>query len=286
MLQAVERERDSERSAKRPAATARCRVVSSPVDATTRSIVRGERLTLGYRHRVVVRDLSFQIHRGDILGIVGPNGCGKTTLLRSILQLIPPLRGRIERDPSSIVSYIPQRDRLDTMLPITALEVVLMGCTARAGVLRRTHTRDRAAALSALARVDVLALGPQLFRNLSGGQQQRVLLARALAAEPDVLVLDEPTAGMDIASEASILALLRGLNRTRGVTILIVTHLLSLALNFATSIMLMGADEILCGPVDEVLTEDRLTALYGSPIQLGRVGGQRILVVRRDASDV
>ena len=256
------------------------------MDAKTRSIVRGERLTLGYRHRIVVRDLSFHIQQGDVLGIVGPNGCGKTTLLRSILQLIPPLRGRIERDPASIVSYVPQRDRLDTMLPITALEVVLMGCTARAGVLRRTHTRDRAAALSALARVDVDALGPQLFRNLSGGQQQRVLLARALAAEPDVLVLDEPTAGMDIASEASILTLLRDLNRTRGVTILIVTHLLSLALNFATSVMLMGAAEILCGPVDEVLTEDRLTALYGSPIQLGRVGGQRILVVRRDASRV
>ena len=101
-----------------------------------------------------------------------------------------------------------------------------------------------------------------------------------------MLVLDEPTAGMDIASEASIVAFLRDLNRTRGVTILIVTHLLSLALNFATSIMLMGADEILCGPVDEVLAEDRLSALYGVPIQLGGVGGQRILVVRRDAPDV
>ena len=91
---------------------------------------------------------------------------------------------------------------------------------------------------------------------------------------------------MDIASEASIIALLRDLNRTRGVTILIVTHLLSLALNFATSIMLMGADEILCGPVDEVLDEDRLSVLFGAPIQLGGVGGQRILVVRRDAPNV
>ncbi len=256
------------------------------MDAKTRPIVRGDHLTLGYRHRVVVQDLSFEIHRGDILGIVGPNGCGKTTLLRSILELIPPLEGSVERDRGLVISYMPQRDRLETMLPITALEVVEMGRTARAGVFLRSQVSDRAAAQSALDHAAVGSLGPQLFRNLSGGQQQRVLLARALSAEPDVLVLDEPTAGMDIAGEASIIALLRDLNRTRGVTILIVTHLLSLALNFATSIMLMGPGEILYGPVDDVLEADRLTALYGAPIELGGVGGQRILVVRRDTPGV
>ena len=207
----------------------------------TRSVVRGEHLTLGYHRRAVVQDLSFEIHQGDILGIVGPNGCGKTTLLRTILGLMKPLGGTVERDPTPIVSYVPQRDRLDTTLPITALEVAVMGCTARAGALRRTRATDRDGAQRALARVGVESLGPQLFRSLSGGQQQRVLLARALAAEPDVLVLDEPTSGMDIASEAATLEFLQDLHRMRGVTILIVTHLLSLVLNFASSIMLMGA---------------------------------------------
>lgn len=252
----------------------------------TRPVVRGEHLTLGYRHRSIVRDLSFEIYPGDILGIVGPNGCGKTTFLRTILGLIEPVRGRVDRDPTLVVSYVPQRDRLDTMLPITALEVVVMGRAARASVLRRARAADRAAAQTALTRVSAESLGPQLFRNLSGGQQQRVLLARALAAEPDMLVLDEPTAGMDIASEAAMLAFLQDLNRTRGVTILIVTHLLSLVLNFATSVTLMGNGEVLHGPVDEVLREDRLTALYRVPIQLGRVGGQRMLVVGREPPHV
>ena len=245
----------------------------------TRSVVRADGLTLGYRHRTIVRDLSFEIRAREILGIVGPNGCGKTTLLRTILGLLKPLHGRIDRDPSLVISYVPQRDRLDTMLPVTSFEVVLMGRAARCGALQRPRGTDRDATRQALARVGVEPLGPHLFRTLSGGQQQRVLLARALAAEPDVLVLDEPTAGMDVAGEAAVIEFLRDLNRTHGLTILIVTHLLPLVLNFATSIMLMGNGTILHGAVDDVLQEERLSALYGVPIRLGRVGGQRTLVV-------
>ena len=121
-----------------------------------------------------------------------------------------------------------------------------------------------------------------VFRTLSGGQQQRVLLARALAADhTDVLVLDEPTAGMDAASEAGILEFLRDLNRTRGVTMLIVTHMLPIVLNLATSIMLLGARTVLHGTVDDVLREEGLSELYGVPVHLGIVAGQRTLVVGR-----
>ena len=106
-------------------------VLTGEIRPATRSVVRGEGLTLGYPHRTLVRDLSFEIRPREILGIVGPNGCGKTTLLRTILGLMKPIHGRIERDPTAVVSYVPQRDRLETMLPITAFEVVLMGRVAR-----------------------------------------------------------------------------------------------------------------------------------------------------------
>ena len=200
----------------------------------------GRALTLGYRRRVILRDVSFSIQQGTILGIVGPNGSGKTTLLRTALGLLPPLSGELTRNRTLATSYVPQRERLDAILPLTALDVVLMGLSARASALQRVRTADYGAARRALAQLEAEALGPQRFRSLSGGQQQRVLLARALVAHPDLLVLDEPTSGMDIASEAAIKEFLKDLNRRDGVTVLIVTHLLPLVLNLASSIMLLA----------------------------------------------
>lgn len=251
-------------------------------------ILTGRMLSFGYNHRAVLRGLSFEIRRGEILGIVGPNGSGKTTLLRTILGLLKPLDGRVERQAGLTISYVPQRERIDTILPVTALEVVLMGRAARARPLQRVHHADLDAARRALALLGAEPLSRQLFRNLSGGQQQRVLLARALAADhTDVLVLDEPTAGMDVASEAAIIEFLRNLNQTQGVTILIVTHLLPIVLNLATSIMLLGTRTILHGTVDDVLKEESLSELYGVPVHLGVVAGQRTVVVGRwDGADV
>jgi manganese/zinc/iron transport system ATP- binding protein len=251
------------------------------------SILAGRKLSFGYNRRVILQGLSFDVRRGEILGIVGPNGSGKTTLLRTILGLLKPLHGHVERQAGLTTSYVPQRDRIDTILPVTALEVVLMGRAARAGPLQRVHKEDYDAGRRALALLGAEPLSQQLFRNLSGGQQQRVLLARALAVDAVLLVLDEPTSGMDMASEAAILELLHDLNRTRGVTMLIVTHLLPIVLNLATSIMLLGTRTILHGTVDEVLQEERLTELYGVPVHLGVVAGRRTLVVgRRGAVDV
>jgi ABC-type Mn2+/Zn2+ transport system ATPase subunit len=254
----------------------------TPQQSTTlEPLFIGRDLTLGYGHRAIVQNFSFELHRGHILGIVGPNGSGKTTLLRTMLGLLKPLGGTVERPPGLAISYMQQRERIDMILPITALEVVLMGRTSRKPALRRIRAEDLDAARHALALVGGESLNNHLYRNLSGGQQQRVLLARAISADPDVLVLDEPTAGMDLASEAAVIQFLRELNQNRKVTILIVTHVLPTVLNLADCILLMGAHGALYGSVETVLQEKSLSKLYGVPVHLGAVAGQRTLVVGR-----
>ncbi|HEV2200126.1 MAG TPA: metal ABC transporter ATP-binding protein [Bryobacteraceae bacterium] len=248
---------------------------------TADPLLTGRMLSLGYHGRALIRDLSFEVRRGEILGVVGPNGSGKTTLLRTILGLLKPLEGTVERRADLTISYMPQRERIDTILPVTALEVVLMARSARAGALQRIRGEDRDACRSALARVGGQTLSDQLYRNLSGGQQQRVLLARAIAADSEMLILDEPTAGMDVASEAAMIGFLQELNQDLNLTVIIVTHLLPIVLNLASSVMLLGARRVLHGPVGEVFQETVLSELYGAPVHIGTVAGKRTLVVDR-----
>jgi len=164
-------------------------------------------------------------------------------------------------------------------MPVTALEVATMGRAPRLGPFDRLREVDRLAAATALERTGVAHLASALFRDLSGGQQQRVLIARALAGDPDLLVLDEPTNGMDLASEHAIVGLLRELNRDRRLTVLLVTHLLPIVLNSASTILLIEEGRILYGEAAEVLEQDKLTKLYRLPVQVTTIAGQRTIVV-------
>ena len=248
---------------------------------TDQWVFRARDLTVGYPRRPLFEHLSITVARGEILGVVGPNGSGKSTIVRTLLGLTPPLDGSVERPPGLRVSYAPQREKLDQIAPLSALDVVLMERSARAGPLHRIGRADRDAAMNALQLLGVEELAHRMFRSLSGGEQQRVRQARALAADPDVLAVDEPTTGMDLEGEVATAEFLRDLNRSRGVTVLIVTHELALVLNLATSILLVRGHGILYGPVDEVLQAERLTELYGVPVQVGWVGGHRTLAYGR-----
>lgn len=236
-------------------------------------------VTVGYRGVPVREHVSFEVRRGDFLGIAGANGAGKTTILRTLLGLTRPLAGRVAHVTRVPVSYVPQRERIDTIVPVTALEVALMGRLTRASAFRLIRHHDRDHARRALARVGVEHLAPQLYRELSGGQQQLVLLARALAGDPDLLVLDEPTTAMDLASEHALVELLREENHARGLTVVLVTHLLSVLLDVATSVLLLEADRIVAGPTEVVLRAETLSELYGVPVTVTAVGGRRTLVV-------
>jgi ABC-type Mn2+/Zn2+ transport system ATPase subunit len=187
-------------------------------------LISVERADLGYPGRAVVRAVSLAIAPGEFVAVLGANGSGKTTLLRSLLGFLEPLAGRIERAPGLRVGYVPQRETLDELYPLDAEQVALMGTHGDVPFWRRLGAREHSRARAALAACDATGFARTRYAQLSGGQRQRVLIARALATEPQLLVLDEPTAGIDEATEKSILASLSALRRERNLAIWMVTH--------------------------------------------------------------
>ena len=244
-------------------------------------LVTFDRVTLGYGRRLVLSNLSFDIPRGDFLGLVGPNGAGKTTVLRSLLGTLKPLGGTVTRSSDLRFGYVPQRDQVDTSFPLRVLDVVLMGRYARIGVGRRPSDTDRRAALAALEQVGIADLASRQLANVSGGQKQRALIARALVGEPNVLVLDEPTTGMDLVSTTQILGLVRDLHESSGLTVIMVSHALNEVANYVERIALVVEGGFRIGPVDDILTEETLRQMYGIPVDVERFHGHRVVLARR-----
>ncbi len=236
--------------------------------------------TVGYPGRPLLAGVSLRVSRGDFLAIVGPNGGGKTTLLRTLLGVLPAIAGERLAPAPLAVGYVPQRDQVDAIWPLTAEEVALMGRARLVPPGRRAGSGDRAAVLEALARVGVGELARRPFRDLSGGQRQRTLIARALAAEPGLLALDEPTSGMDPGGELDVMDLLRGLNRERGLAVVMVSHRLDAVANYATQLVFVDWSRkvLRAGTVAGMLTGEALSELYGRAVQVRREDG-RILVV-------
>src|SRR5207253_1353793 len=212
--------------------------------ARTEPMIAVRDVTLGYGGVPVLHDVDLDIRAGEFLGIVGPNGSGKTTLIKAILELLRPLSGTIvrnsARDERLHFGYVPQRDTVDAIFPISVRQIAAMGRFGRVGLFRRLSKADWALVDEALERVGIADLARRTYGQLSGGQKQRTLIARALASEPDLLVLDEPTNGMDLPSEHALLELVSELHLRNRLTVVMITHLLSNVANYADRIAIIA----------------------------------------------
>ena len=210
---------------------------------------------------------------GKLIGIIGPNGAGKSTLIKSIMGLIPIEAGwiRLFGEPGKRhlkrVAYVPQRKSVDWDFPVNVLDVVMMGRYGRLGLFRWPKAHDREVAWACLEKVHMRTYADRQIANLSGGQQQRVFLARALAQECDLYLMDEPFAGVDAATEDSIIELLHAL-RADGKTILMVHHDLPTARNYFDMLMLLNMRLIDFGPTETMFTYEKLQKTYGGRLTI------------------
>jgi ABC-type Mn2+/Zn2+ transport system ATPase subunit len=243
------------------------------------ALVTLEGAALGYGREAILRDVSITVHAGDFLAVVGPNGGGKTTLLRTLLGVLPPLAGRRLQPGPLRVGYVPQRDHVDAYWPLSVAEVALMGRYRLVGVGRRPGAVDRAAVAHALDRAGIAELAQRSFRTLSGGQRQRTLIARALTAEPELLALDEPTSGMDPGAELDAMDVLRALHRGGKLAVVMVSHRLEAVANYADRLAFVDKEQKLfrVGPLAEMLAPDALGALYGRRVTVREEGGRRFV---------
>lgn len=200
-----------------------------------------KQLSLGYDSHAVVENLSFEVNAGDYLCIVGENGAGKSTLMKTLLGLQPALGGSIEYGGMNGIGYLPQQTDIQKDFPASVWEVVLSGCQSRCGMRPFYSRQEKSMARQAIDRMGMSRFTRRSYRELSGGQQQRVLLARALCAAEEILLLDEPTAGLDPKVTDEMYALISGLNEN-GTTIIMVSHDISAAVSYASHILHVGQD--------------------------------------------
>jgi iron complex transport system ATP-binding protein len=233
---------------------------------------------VAYAERQVLKDVSLDVQNGEVLALIGPNGAGKSTLMRAVSGVIPLQRGRLRTDGLDLAALPPlQRARHLAVVPqaaalppaFTVWETVLMGRTPYLNFLGQVSRQDEEISRNALARVDALGLAERRIGELSGGEQQRVLLARALAQSTPILLLDEPTAHLDLQYQVSLLELVRGLAQRDDTAVLIAMHDLNLAARYADRLALLSEGSIKAmGTPRQVLRPDLISKVYHLPVQV------------------
>ena len=230
-------------------------------------------LTVAYHRKPVLWDVDLAVPEGQLIAVVGPNGAGKSTLIKSILGLIPRASGVVKiygsryESKRRLVGYVPQRESVDWDFPVSALDVVAMGRYRKIGWFRPVTREHRRAALKELEKVGMAPYAHRQISQLSGGQQQRVFLARALAQDAMIYLMDEPFAGVDVATERAIIALLKEL-KAGGKTCLVVHHDLQTVPAYFDHVALLNMRLVADGPVADVFTEENLKKTYGGKLTL------------------
>ncbi|MFM2478477.1 ABC transporter ATP-binding protein [Celerinatantimonas sp. MCCC 1A17872] len=246
-------------------------------------------LKCGYNDKAIVQNVSFNVQAGEILCILGPNGVGKSTLFKSMLNLIPRLGGDIKvdgksldgcsrKDLATLFGYVPQAG--DTVFPFTVRDMVAMGRTAHLSMFGFPSKDDLKQVDDAMYRLGIMHLASRRFSQLSGGEQQMVLIARALAQAPLLLAMDEPTASLDFGNQVAVLRQVRRL-ADEGLAIVMITHSPEQAFLCASKVLLFRRNQpCLFGPVDEIVTEQNLHDAYGVDVRINNIGQQNGRTIR------
>ncbi len=243
-----------------------------------RTLIELDRVTCAYGRRPVLSNATLAVRVGDFSGIVGPSGSGKTTLLRALLGSVQPIAGSVRRERGVTLGYVPQVETVNWDFPVTVSEVVIMART-RGRILPWASRNERDDVEEVLDRLGIAGLGRRHIRELSGGQQQRVFIARALLAKPDLLLLDEPTSGVDVRTRHEVLHLLGDLN-AEGLAIVLTTHDLNGIASHLPHLVCLNTEIIAEGEPRRVLTSDVLERTYGEPMDVLEHGGMQIIIDR------
>jgi len=246
-------------------------------DDNKKTLVRADHLSVAFQDKIVLEDISFRIRAGEFWGILGPNGSGKTTLLRSMLGLVQPFAGRVTvfgKAPQQLVQerdrigYVPQHAVIDFQFPIRVRDVVLLGRSRKVGIGRRPGKEDKKAAERALELVEIADLAGRQIGQLSGGQRQRVLIARALALEPDILFLDEPTAALDVNAAESFYEWLHDMHKKMNLTLVLVSHDVGVISRYVSTVACLNRRLVAHGLPSEVLGGEAIEGMYGCDAML------------------
>lgn len=243
---------------------------------TSSPIVQFSHATFSYANRIALEDITLDIKAGEFVGVIGPNGSGKTTFLKGLLGLMTPVRGALQIFDCACealrchhrarIGYLPQKGMTDPNYPITAWEVAMMGRFGAIGLFRRPSRSDATIVSESLQAVGMEGVKDLAFGMLSGGEQQRVLIARALSQRPEILLLDEPTTGIDVTAQHQLIDLVRHLHRSYHLTIVFVTHDINMISPFVDSLVLLKTRLYGKGSPQDILTKETLSRVYGEEV--------------------